>query len=150
MFSILASRSLTSTVVAAALGCCCGPTPPDPQPVELAGTWVLEGEMPTGSALGPLTDVTFVFVSDEPGDGHYLRGWSEAAGAEIAAQVLLSGRADPRWTVFGIVYAPAGEPAEAHFSLSASGPMTSPSTFALAFASSSDPEPTGHAILRRR
>jgi hypothetical protein len=150
MFSIIAARALTSTVFAAALGCCCGPTPPDPQPVELAGTWVLDGEMPTGSPLGTLTDVEFVFVSDRPDGDHFLRGRSDAAGVEIVAEVRMSGPADPRWTQFGVVYAPAGAPGDMHFALTAAGLMTDRSTFALTFSSPSDPGLTGHAILRRR
>jgi hypothetical protein len=150
MFSIIAARALTSTVFAAALGCCCGPTPPDPQPVELAGTWVLDGEVPTGSALGTLTDVEFVFVSDHPAGDHFLRGRSDAADLQIVAQVRMSGPADPRFTQFGIVHSPAGASAETHFALTAAGVMSNRSTFHLMFSSPSDPDLTGAATLRRR
>jgi hypothetical protein len=150
MLSALALRAFTSTVFGIAIGCCCGRTPVSVEPVELAGTWVLEGEMPTGSALGTLTDVEFVFVSDRPDGDHFLRGRSDATGLEIVAEVRMSGPADPRWTQFGVVYAPAGAPGDMHFALIAAGRMTDRSTFALTFSSPSDPGLTGHAILRRR
>ena len=128
--------------------CCCGPAPTDPEE-SFVGAWELvEGRVPTASALGELEDVVLVLVSHREVDGHSLSGRSVATGAEVTAGVRFLSP-DPRLVALRIEReAPEGAPEEG-FVVSAGGPSTGDGELHLSFAAQGTGV-LGSGVFRRR
>jgi hypothetical protein len=126
--------------------CCCGHPPTDPALEALRGEWVLEGEMPTASALGPLSEVVVTLSGTSMGRDDRLEG--RTASGEVVRAAVLMVSADPRHVHF-IVERSAVEEDEIDFRMFASGPMMGRDRMYLQFAAPGE-EPSGEGVLRRR
>jgi hypothetical protein len=123
--------------------CCCGPAPTIPGDA-VYGAWVLEGRMPTGSALGELDSVRIDFLAAPLVPEHRLSGRSVLSGDTVWAPVRLDSD-DPRQVAFTVERTAA----EGAFVVNAAGQVAGGGEMAVTF-SGADGAALGTGVFRRR
>lgn len=141
-------RPLLVLVLAPVLSaaCCCGPPPTLPD-ASFAGTWALDGSMPTGSGVGTLRQVVLT-VSPDLGGANRLTGLRDSGDSLRAAVELL--RAPPGEVRFRVDHTAPLDSLPLAFSIVAAGPLRDPRTLEVRFSRTATGASLGAGVFRRR